>query len=235
MSVFSGGLEVYGNKTRTKEQMATRETNSAICGWQDTTTGEPCQNPVSDPDHHCYLHGPDGDVPDGHGAPEGNLGGKPGRSGPPGNSNAEGNPGNPDAVPPDGNANAMKHGLHMTAERLLEVMDDQQREAVKETFLEYRDKCMNDKQALKIAVLDVMETDLMRKLIDGDQGTTIYTDEGQPVDVFADKMVQALQGYRREIRLGLHYEGNSAQHTGGGSGGHDNLDALIQDSHENQT
>jgi hypothetical protein len=36
----------------------------------------------------------------------------------------------------------------MTAERLLEVMDDQQREAVKETFLEYRETCMNDSQAL---------------------------------------------------------------------------------------
>lgn len=209
--------------------MATTETNSAICGWQDTTTGEPCQNPVSDPDDHCYLHGPDGDVPDGHGAPEGNPGGKPGRSGPPGNSNAEGNPGNPDAAPPDGNANAMEHGLHMTAERLLEVMDDQQRDAVKGKYLEYQKKCMNDSQALKLAVMFVMETDLMRKLIDGDQETTIYTDEGQPVDVFADKMVQALQGYRREIRLGLHYEGNSAQHTTDGLSGHDNLDVLIND------
>ena len=85
--------------------MATTETNSAICSWQDTTTGEPCQNPVSDPDDHCHLHGPNGDVPDGHGAPEGNPGGKPGRSGPPGNSNAEGNAGNPDADgAPEGNA-----------------------------------------------------------------------------------------------------------------------------------
>lgn len=126
----------------------------------------------------------------------------------------------------------MRHGLHMTAERLLEVMNDQQRESVKGTFLEYRDKCMNDRQAMKIAVLYVMETDLMRKLIDGDQETTIYTDEGQPVDVFADKMVQALQGYRREIRLGLHYEGNSAQHSGSRSTGHDNLNALVQDGNE---
>ncbi len=128
----------------------------------------------------------------------------------------------------------MKHGLHMTAERLLEVMNDQQREAVKGTFLEYRDKCMNDRQALKIAVLDVMETDLIRKLIDGDQETTIYTDEGQSVDVFADKMVQAVQGYRREIRLGLHYEGNSAQHASDESSGHDNLDALVKDGNVNQ-
>ncbi len=192
--------------------MATTETNPAICGWQNTTTGEPCQNPVSGPDDHCYLHGPHGDVPDGHGAPEGNPGGKPGRSGPQGNSNAEGNP---DAPPPDENTNAMTHGLHMTAERLLEVMNDQQREAVKGKFLEYRKKRMNDSQALKLAVLYVMETDLMRKLIDGDQQTTIYTDEGQPVQAFADKMVKAFQGYQREIRLGLHYEGNSAQHTGG--------------------
>ena len=93
---------------------------------------------------------------------------------------------------------------------------------------------MNDSQALKLAVLYVIETDLMQKLIDGNQETTIYTDEGQQVDVYADKMVQALQGYRREIRLGLHYEGNSAQHTGGGSTGHDNLDALVQDWNVNQ-
>jgi ADP-glucose pyrophosphorylase len=123
----------------------------------------------------------------------------------------------------------MKHGLHMTAERLLEVMDDQQREAVKGKYLEYQKKCMNDSQALKLAVMYVMETDLMRKLIDADHETTIYTDEGQPVDVFADKMVQALQGYRREIRLGLHYEGNSAQNTTDATSSHDNLDALIQD------
>ena len=123
----------------------------------------------------------------------------------------------------------MTHGLHMTAERLLEVMNDQQREAVKGKFLEYRKKCMNDSQALKLTVMYVMETDLMRKLIDADQVTTIYTDEDRPMDVFADKMVQALQGYRCEIRLGLHYEGNSAQHTGGGSTGHDNLDTLVED------
>ena len=43
------------------------------------------------------------------------------------------------------------------------------------------------------------------------------------------KMVQALQSYRREIRLGLHYEGNSAQHSSEGSSGHDNLELLYQD------
>ena len=121
----------------------------------------------------------------------------------------------------------MKHGLHMTVERLLEVMDEQQREAVKGTYLNYRDKCMNDRQALKLAVLDVMETDLMQKLIESDQETTIYTDEGQSVQVFAKEMVQALQGYRREIRLGLHYEGNSA-HTTKSRERHKNLDKLIK-------
>jgi hypothetical protein len=73
-----------------------------------------------------------------------------------------------------------------------------------------------------------------RKLIDADQETNIYTDEGQSVEVFADKMVQALQGYRREIRLGLHYEGNSAQHTSGATG-HDNLDSLVQDGNINDS
>jgi len=107
-------------------------------------------------------------------------------------------------------------------------MDEDQKEAVRGKFLEYRDRCMNDSQALKLAVMYVMETDLMRKLIEGDQETTIYTDDGTPRQVFADKMVQALHGYRRELRLGLHYEGNSAQHQGGGGGGHDNLDRLVK-------
>ncbi len=79
-------------------------------------------------------------------------------------------------------------------------------------------------------MLDVMETDLMQKLLESDQETTIYTDEGQPVQAFADKMVDVLHGYRREIRLGLHYEGNSAQQASEESTGHDNLEVLYQDS-----
>ena len=77
-------------------------------------------------------------------------------------------------------------------------------------------------------MLNVMETDLMQKLLESDQETTIDSDEGQPVQVFADKMVQALQGYRREIRLGLYYEGNSAHHSSEGSSGHDNLEILYR-------
>ena len=69
-------------------------------------------------------------------------------------------------------------------------------------------------------LFDRLNSDLIQKLIKGDQETTIYTDEGQLVDVFADKMVRMLQGYRRAIRLGQYYEENSAQHTANTSTGH---------------
>lgn len=64
------------------------------CGSTDTTDGEPCQNPVSDPDDVCFLHG-DGGPPEGHGAPEGN-------------DNAAGN----DGGPMPGNDHAERHGLY---------------------------------------------------------------------------------------------------------------------------
>jgi hypothetical protein len=121
----------------------------------------------------------------------------------------------------------MKHGLHMTAERLLEVMDERQQEEFKHRFLEYRDGTLNESQAMAMAAAAVLRVDIMEDLFEEGLTRTTYTDDGQPYEQFKKSDIQALNGFFREIRLGLHYEGNSAQHSGGASG-HDNLDALVQ-------
>jgi hypothetical protein len=121
----------------------------------------------------------------------------------------------------------MKHGLHMTAERLLEVMDERQSEEFKHRFLEYRQGTMNQSQAMAMAAAAVLRIDILADLFDEGLTRTTYTEDGQPYEQFKKADIQALQGFFREIRLGLHYEGNSAQHTGG-TAGHDNLDALVQ-------
>jgi hypothetical protein len=178
----------------------------------------PCQNPPTEGER-CWIdsHTEDpeespGSVTDGRGAPEGN-------------DHALGNSGGA----PEGNTRAMTHGLHMTAERLLEVMDDRQREEFKQAFLDFRDGCRNDRQAMKLAVYDTMETSIIQNLIDEALHEFVQSgeDPDDGYDRFMQEKIEAAQGFRREIRLGLHYEGNSAQHEGSDSG-HDNLDALVQ-------
>lgn len=179
----------------------------------------PCQNPATEGER-CWIdshtENPEespGSVTDGRGAPEGN-------------DHALGNSGGA----PEGNARAMKHGLHMTAERLLEVMDERQREEFKQAFLKYRAGCRNDRRAMKIAIYDVMETTIIRDLLE--RGMHEFVQQGEApddgFDRFMQEKIEAAQGFGREIRLGLHYEGNSAQHQGSSST-HDNLDALVQD------
>lgn len=187
------------------------------CGFQKED-GEYCRQmvPQDQPGGFCYMHPlEEKGVPDGHGASEGNDFAK-------GNSGGDG--------APEGNVRAMKHGLHMTAERLLEVMDPEEREEFKHRFLEYREKCMNQSQAMSLAAAAVLRNRIFTELFDGGLTREVYTDDGTPYDQFKKDDIQALQGFFREIRLGLHYEGNSAQHTGGGGSGHDNLDALVQDA-----
>jgi len=184
------------------------------CGYLKED-GDPCLQVVSqeEPGSYCYQHPPEeGNIPESRGAPEGN-------------SFAEGNPG---GGPPEGNTNAMKHGLHMTAERLLEVMNERQQDEFKHRFLEYRDGTMNESQAMAMAAAAVLRIDILADLFEDGLERTVYTDQGDPYQQFKKEDLQALQGFFREIRLGLHYEGNSAQHTGGGGSGHDNLDALVQ-------
>ncbi|AGM11257.1 hypothetical protein HHTV1_1 [Haloarcula hispanica tailed virus 1] len=194
----------------------TEEQDQERCGYPGQEG--PCQNPATE-GSRCWIdsHTEDpedspGSVADGRGAPEGN-------------DHALGNPG---GGAPEGNTNAMKHGLHMTAERLLEVMDERQREEFKHRFLEYQQKTLNDSQAMAMAAAAVLRVDILKDLFDQGLERTVYTDQGDPYQQFKKDDLSALQGFFREIRLGLHYEGNSAQHQGGSSG-HDNLDALVQE------
>jgi hypothetical protein len=69
------GLEV-DDVSETGQVMTAYSTDSdgqPTCGHPTTTTGDPCQRPVSAPDDRCYLHADDGCVPEDHGAPEGNI------------------------------------------------------------------------------------------------------------------------------------------------------------------
>lgn len=122
----------------------------------------------------------------------------------------------------------MQHGLHMTAERLLEVMDDSQKQEFKHRYQEFEGGTMNKSQAMALAAASVLRIDILEELFDDGLTRTTYTEQGQPYEQFKKDDIQALNAFFREIRLGLHYEGNSAQHTGGGGAGHDNLDELVQ-------
>lgn len=178
----------------------------------------PCGNPATEGER-CWIDShtedpsePPDAVEDGRGAPEGN-------------DHALGN----DGGAPEGNMRAMKHGLHMTAERILEAMDEDQRERFKHRFLEYRGGMMNDSQAMALAAASVLRIEILADLFEDGFTRTVYADDGQPYEQFKKDDIQALQGFFREVRLGLHYEGNSAQHQGSGASGHDNLDALVED------
>ena len=183
----------------------------------------PCQNPATE-GSRCWIESHTEDPEEEPGSAE------DGRGAPDGNDHALGN----DGGPPEGNVNAMKHGLHMTAERLLDVMDEDQREVFKHRFLEYRDKCMNDSRAMMLAARAVIEEELHVEVFEGiaEEGftRTVYTDDGQAYEQFKGDDLKALNALGREIRLGLHYEGNSAQHRGSGASGHDNLDKLVNTS-----
>lgn len=196
------------------------QADQPVCGYPASNGS--CQNPVTEEESgRCWLEnhteipgtGPDS-VTDGRGAHQGN-------------DYALGN----DGGPPEGNVNAMQHGLHMTAERLLEVMDDRQQEEFKQAFLDFRAGCRNDRQAMKLAAFDTMETSIIQNLIDEALHEFVQAgeDPDDGYDRFMQEKIEAAQGFRREIRLGLHYEGNSAQHQGS-STGHDNLDALVKDA-----
>lgn len=66
-----------------------------VCGFEETTTDQPCQFPVADPDDHCFMHEDDDGPPEGHGS------GSPDR-------NQLANQGGA----PEGNKNALTHGLN---------------------------------------------------------------------------------------------------------------------------
>jgi len=78
----------------------------STCGSTETTTGQPCQRPVSDDNTRCFLHD-DGGPPAGHGAPEGNT-------------NALRN----DGGSPPANGNAERHGLYADRSKYHQRLDD---------------------------------------------------------------------------------------------------------------
>lgn len=210
-------------------EMKAGSSNGDTCGWRETTTGNPCQNPVSEPDAYCYLHGEDGEIPDGHGPPEGNSGGKPGRSGPPGNTNAEGNPG---GGPPEGNGNAVTHGVHASTGAMLDALEEWERDAFKGYFSYYHHEQGLDRvQAKSLALMATYEDRCGVELAES-LHKTIYTEAGE-MQVPKDTMMEAHRGYARERRLKEHYEGMSKHGAGsGGSSGHDNLDLLVNDGNQ---
>lgn len=78
----------------------------SICGSTETTTGRPCENPVSDDDSRCFLHDDDGPPAD-HGAPEGNT-------------NSVRN----DGGAPPANGNAERHGLYADRSKYYQRLND---------------------------------------------------------------------------------------------------------------
>lgn len=224
------------------------------CMFWVPSMDHPCQRQVPEPHHVCHMHPPEDleeqprcgfEKEDGsfcrmersredagtfchlHPPEEADLGET--RGAPEGNDFAEGNPG---GGPPEGNTNALKHGLRTSAERLLEAMPDELEDSVKHRFVEYRDKCLNDSRAWQLAVqsvfMDYLAEETLEKVAEDGFTRTKYTDEGHEYEDFIGDDIQAWQALDREVRLGLHYEGNSAQHTGGGGAAHDNLGMLVE-------
>lgn len=179
---------------------------------RDSDDGETryCARRVADPDDVCWMHGDRG------GAPEGNT-------------NALDN----DGGAPLDNINAMSTGVRMSLERKVEAIQehgtDQQLQQYLGYFEEYAASALNESQAEALAALRVFEDDVATDLIANDHDTTVYTEDGTPVEVFDDSRTDAMLSYAREIRLGLHYEGLSTvgSDSGQGSRGHDNLDVLV--------
>ncbi|QIB74750.1 hypothetical protein G3I44_10910 [Halogeometricum borinquense] len=204
--------------------MAETDADQPQCGWEDTTTGQPCQNTVSDPGENCYLHGEDGEVPDNHGSPRGVSGDKPGNSGPPGNKNAAGNPG---GGPPKRNANAVSHGLHASVEAMMRSLEDWERDAYKGYFTYYHhEKGLDQMQAKSLALIATFEDRCGVEVADS-LYKTVYSEDGNPMQVPKDKMIDAHLGYARERRLKEHYEGMSKHGSGSAESGHQNLDLLV--------
>lgn len=206
-----------------------------LCGYPTTNGEEPCQNPATEDDGSCWLktHGEDpADFED------------DGRGGAPeGNDNAVGNPGNPDASPPDGNWNAMEHRLHMALERRFESFTDEQIRLFRDYYLEYSERATIDSQAARLASLAVIADDLEDQLLnegifykkqiaDPDELLAAGRD---PDEAFAEVpkkgTVEAYTDALREVRLGLKHEGISGPGSGG-PGGTINISSLWEDVEE---
>ena len=186
------------------------------CGHPTTTTGDPCQRPVSSPDARCYLHADDGGVPDDHGAPAGNQ----------------------NAVE-TGLSMSVKRRLEWFRE-----LGEPETSLFEDYYVEYHGKAENKSQAAALASTAVIRDRLERHLLmDGvfyedqvadpddliEQG--LSPDEAMD-KAFVDKpktaTIEAYTNSCREVRLGLEYEGVTG--VGNGTGAlPDGVSALWKD------
>lgn len=184
-------------------------TDGPRCESTDTNSGEPCQRQVSNPSDTCRLHPDDGELPDGHGAPKGNR-------------NAVGNDG---GSPSKGNENAVKHGLYQSVKRRVHSLDSEQQRTYMAHVQNYQEQGVDTMQAVSLASAELLKEEVEVDLFD-DLFKTIYTDAGNQIDVPKSDMMDAWQGFKREIRMTRHHEGLSTL-SGGDSDGHANADLLV--------
>ena len=165
------------------------------CGHPTTTTGDPCQRPVSTPDDRCYIHADDGGVPDNHGAPEGN------------HNRVE---------------NGLHMSVRRRIEwfKGTEWMD-----VFEDYYVDFHGKGENKSQAAALASAAVIRDKLERHLLtEGPFYTDKIGDPDDfenPDDAFVKKPKTAtLEAYTdamREVRLGCDYEGITGENSGSGA------------------
>lgn len=204
---------------RVKSDYPTNDDDQPICGRPtgDDQDGDPCRRPVSEPGAACYLHPGDGDVPDTHGAPEGNQ-------------NAVGNKGGPGA--PEGNFRALKTGAYVAAKRRLQFILEERGEMEAQVFANYFiqevESGATPNAAMKIATALAFSDELEEDLISNGFDRPLYQDGKHVADVLEDRKFDAMSSMWREARLLRREEGVTANSNGGGSSSvHGNKDRLI--------
>lgn len=159
------------------------DVDDPVCGAETSTTGDPCQMPVSDPDETCYMHGPDG-PPEGHGSGAAESNPIAARHGYEGDNGA-----------PEGNKNALSHGLY-AAERDPSGLFDHFRESnpavaeqIRRWFWSYMDDAPfdaypGDADRYSPPVLDVVDVDAHERqqdaADDADGLDTVQVSQGPP-------------------------------------------------------
>ena len=185
-------------------------TKGSTCGYSETTTDSPCERPVSDADAYCYMHPTDDtELPDTHGAPDGNQSAL-----------------NNDGGAPKGNENAVEHGLFRSLRRRVDALDGEQQEVFVGYLRHYNEQGVEPMQSASLAAAHVLKEEVELELFD-DLFKTICTDAGNPVEVPKDDLMTAWSGFKREIRMTRHHEGLSKHGADSESAGHDNLDMLM--------
>jgi hypothetical protein len=174
------------------------------CGHPTTTTGDPCQRPVSTPEDRCYIHADDGGVPDDHGAPDGNH----------------------NAV-----ETGLQMSVKRRLEWLREI-GEPWTSLYEDYYVEYVGAAENKSQAAALASASVIRDRLEKHLLlDGVFYEEQVADPEELIEqglsrdeamerAFVDKpktaTIEAYTDAMREVRLGLEYENVTGD--GGGSG-----------------